>query len=59
MLEHCGYGLTDGPEGADLVIFNTCAIREHAEQRVFGNVGALVHTQPPPPAPEDLPCAAA
>ena len=27
MLEHCGYGLTDGPEGADLVIFNTCAIR--------------------------------
>jgi tRNA-N(6)-(isopentenyl)adenosine-37 thiotransferase enzyme MiaB len=41
MLEHCGYGLTDGPEGADLVIFNTCAIREHAEQRVFGNVGAL------------------
>lgn len=26
MLEHCGYGLTDGPEGADLVIFNTCAI---------------------------------
>ena len=45
MLEHCGYGLTDGPEGADLVIFNTCAIREHAEQRVFGNVGALVHTR--------------
>ena len=45
MLEHCGYGLTDGPEGADLVIFNTCAIREHAEQRVFGNVGALVHTK--------------
>ena len=44
MLEHCGYGSTDGPEGADLVIFNTCAIREHAEQRVFGNVGALVHT---------------
>ena len=43
--EHCGYGLTDGPEGADLVIFNTCAIREHAEQRVFGNVGALVHTR--------------
>ena len=45
MLEHCGYGLTDGPEGADLVIFHTCAIREHAEQRVFGNVGALVHTK--------------
>ena len=25
--------------------FNTCAVREHAEQRVFGNVGALVHTK--------------
>ena len=29
------------PEDADLIIFNTCAVREHAEQRVFGNVGAL------------------
>jgi len=26
---------------ADLILFNTCAVREHAEQRVFGNVGAL------------------
>ena len=45
MLEAAGYGLTDSAEGADVVIFNTCAIREHAEQRVFGNVGALVHTK--------------
>ena len=45
MLETAGYGLTDSAEGADAVIFNTCAIREHAEQRVFGNVGALVHTK--------------
>ena len=37
--------MLDVEEGADLVIFNTCAIREHAEQRVFGNVGALVHTR--------------
>ena len=28
-----------------MVVMNTCAIREHAEQRVFGNVGALVHTK--------------
>ena len=28
-------------EHADLILFNTCAVREHAEQRVFGNVGAL------------------
>ena len=45
MLEACGYGLTDTPEGADVVVINTCAVREHAEQRVFGNVGALVHTK--------------
>ncbi len=39
----CGFGLTDSAEGADLVIFNTCAVREHAEDRVFGNLGALTH----------------
>lgn len=36
-----GYGLVDSAEEADLIIFNTCAVREHAEQRVFGNIGAL------------------
>lgn len=36
-----GYVLTDTPEDAQLVLFNTCAVREHAEDRVFGNVGAL------------------
>ena len=45
ILETCGYGFTDTAEGADLVVINTCAIREHAAQRVFGNVGALVHTK--------------
>ncbi|MBO5049206.1 MAG: tRNA (N6-isopentenyl adenosine(37)-C2)-methylthiotransferase MiaB [Oscillospiraceae bacterium] len=40
-----GYRLTDTPEGADVVVMNTCAIREHAEQRVFGNLGALTHTK--------------
>ncbi|MDD6263298.1 MAG: tRNA (N6-isopentenyl adenosine(37)-C2)-methylthiotransferase MiaB [Clostridiales bacterium] len=37
-----GYGIADGPEGASLIVFNTCAVREHAEQRVFGNIGALL-----------------
>ncbi len=37
-----GYGLTDGPENASLIVFNTCAVREHAEQRVYGNVGAML-----------------
>lgn len=44
-LARMGYAFTDTEEGADLVLLNTCAIREHAEQRVFGNVGALSHTK--------------
>ena len=41
VLQDIGYGLCDSVEHADLILFNTCAVREHAEQRVFGNVGAL------------------
>ena len=40
-----GYCITDSAEYADVVVMNTCAIREHAEQRVFGNLGALTHTK--------------
>ncbi len=43
MLAECGFGFTDRPEEADVVILNTCAVREHAEDRVFGNLGALSH----------------
>jgi len=42
-LEKMGYGFTDNAENARIIVINTCAIREHAEQRVLGNVGALVH----------------
>ena len=42
MAAEMGYRMCDGPELADLIVFNTCAIREHAEQRVFGNIGALL-----------------
>ena len=45
LLSQCGYAMTDTAEGADVVVMNTCAIREHAEQRVFGNLGALTHTK--------------
>ena len=41
VLQDIGFGLCDTVEQADLILFNTCAVREHAEQRVFGNVGAL------------------
>ena len=43
MLTEMGYEMTDTEQDADVIVINTCAIREHAEQRVFGNVGALVH----------------
>ena len=41
LLLEMGYSLAGAPEDADLILYNTCAIREHAENRVFGNVGAL------------------
>ena len=44
-LTECGYAIVNEAEGADVVVMNTCAIREHAEQRVFGNLGALTHTK--------------
>jgi tRNA-2-methylthio-N6-dimethylallyladenosine synthase len=36
-----GYTPVDSPEGADVILVNTCAIREHAEQRVIGRLGEL------------------
>jgi len=36
-----GYGFTNSTQDADLIVYNTCAVRESAESRVFGNVGAL------------------
>ena len=41
MLHSMGYELTDDRENADFILFNTCAVREHAEDRVWGNVGAV------------------
>ena len=45
MLEEMGFTFTDKAAEADLVILNTCAVREHAEDRVFGNLGALTHSK--------------
>ena len=36
-----GYVPVDKPDGADVILVNTCAIREHAEQRVIGRLGEL------------------
>lgn len=43
MLETMGFTFTEEPGEADFILFNTCAVREHAVDRVFGNVGALKH----------------
>lgn len=39
MLALMGYSIIDEPESADFIIFNTCAVREHAQDRVYGNIG--------------------
>jgi tRNA-2-methylthio-N6-dimethylallyladenosine synthase len=40
-LADVGYDAAPGPEGADVILVNTCAIREHAEERVLGRIGEL------------------
>ena len=40
-LKLMGYEFTDDEFAADVIVVNTCAVREHAEMRVLGNVGAL------------------
>ena len=41
ILQQLGYMPIDNDENADLIIFNTCAIRENAENRVFGELGRI------------------
>ena len=44
-LAEMGYGFTQDEFQADVIVVNTCAVREHAEMRVLGNVGALNHSK--------------
>ena len=41
MLYEMGFSFTDDEEKADFILYNTCAVREGAEMRVLGNIGAL------------------
>ena len=41
ILRDMGYEETDEMEKADIIVFNTCCIRENAENHAFGNIGAL------------------
>jgi tRNA-2-methylthio-N6-dimethylallyladenosine synthase len=40
-LAECGYESVERPDGADVILINTCAIRDHAEQRVIGRIGEM------------------
>ena len=41
VLRPLGYALADGPERADLVVLNTCHIREHASEKVYSELGQI------------------
>ncbi len=41
--EREGYGASESPDGADVIVFNTCCVREGAETRVLGNLGMIKH----------------
>ena len=49
ILNDAGFTITDQAEGADVILLNTCAVREHAEERVIGRVSQLngLRTQRP------------
>lgn len=49
LLTDTGYSMVSGPEDADVILLNTCAVRERAEERIFGRVGELArfkHSRP-------------
>ena len=50
MAQLMGYALTDAPEEAELIVVNTCAIREHAEQKALSIVGQFKHLKEKNPA---------
>lgn len=41
ILERCGYVPAEDKAAANIIFFNTCCVRDHAEKKVFGNIGAL------------------
>lgn len=45
LLANMGYGFTKDPQQADFILFNTCAVRENAEKKIFGNLGELKHNK--------------
>lgn len=50
LLEQMGYKATDDRKQADVILLNTCAIRENAEDKVFGELGHLKHLKAEKPS---------
>ena len=50
MLEQMGYTLTEDQQIADLIVFNTCAVREHAELKALSKTGQLKHLKAQKPS---------
>ena len=48
LLDRGGYARTDDPAAADLILINTCAVREKAEERVFARASMLAHRKARP-----------
>ncbi|NNE66002.1 MAG: tRNA (N6-isopentenyl adenosine(37)-C2)-methylthiotransferase MiaB [Pyrinomonadaceae bacterium] len=46
-LEQLGYAITDSEESADIVLLNTCSVREKAEQKLYTRAGQLKHSDGP------------
>ncbi len=40
-----GYELTDSPKRADTILFNTCSVRQHAEDKIYSALGRLKHAK--------------
>lgn len=45
LLKREGYRIIDTPDGADVVIFNTCSVRQHAEEKVWSEIGRVSKCQ--------------
>lgn len=50
MITDMGYEITEQKDEADLILYNTCAVRENAELKVYGNLGALKHLKAKKPS---------
>lgn len=44
-LRNRGYELVDSPRGADTILFNTCSVRQHAEDKIYSALGRLKHAK--------------